>query len=594
MSSAGLPGCREQGLMPIRQGSNGKRSDRIAQCVICLGAMIFAGGCKAPGSARPSVSQSDPANATTTRDAQPQSLPSAETTAKAVAATAAPGRVKLASHETESGDPLPDSLAVPAPTAPDDQPLPINLPTALQLANVRAVDVAAAAERIQVAAAQLDQAKVLWIPSLTLGGDYNRHDGQTQDAQGNIVNNSHSSGMLGLGTGMLNAGIISVNDAIFAPLAARQQVEAREADRQAASNDTLVAVSEAYFTVQQSRGELAGAVDATRRTEELIRRTQKLAGEVVPELELFRAETELARRQQAELFARERREVARAELLRVLHMDATTQVEPTEPPQLRVELVELAKPVDELIPIGLTHRPELASRQAQVQATLSLLKQERMRPLIPSVLLRGFSTPVTGTLGAGFFGGGANSSFGGGGLRSDFDLQLLWQLDNLGFGNRAKIQQRDSENRLAVFELFRLQDRVAAEVAQSYAQAQLAARRVEVAERGLKAAVQSADKNMIALGQTKGAGAMMVLLVRPQEVVAAIQAVSQANVDYFGAIADANRAQFRLYRALGQPAECLATEQALSVAIPADPSASAPPADSPEDAGPPVEEPGEH
>ena len=569
--------------MPIRQGSDGKRSDRIARCVICLGAMIFAGGCAAPGSARTSVSQSDTAGAATTRDARPQLSPIAETTANAVATTTAPGRVKLASNETESKDLVPDSPAVLATAAPDDQPLPINLPTALQLANVRAVDVVAAAERIQVAAAQLDQAEVLWLPSLTLGADYNRHDGTTQDAFGNVIDNSRSSGMIGLGTGMLNAGIINVNDAIFAPLAARQQVEAREADRQAASNDTLVAVSEAYFTVQQARGELAGAMAATKRTEELIRRTQKLAPEVVPELEIFRAETELARRQQAELFARERGEVARAELLRVLHMDATTQVEPTEPPHLRVELVDLTKPVDELIPIGLTHRPELASRQAQVQATLSLLKQEQMRPLIPSVLLRGFSTPVTGTLAAGFFGGGTNSSFGNGGLRSDFDLQLLWQLDNLGFGNRAKIRQRDSENRLAVFELFRLQDRVAAEVAQAYAQAQLAARRVEVAERGLKAAVQSADKNMIALGQTKGSGAMMLLLVRPQEVVSAIQAVSQANVDYYGAVADANRAQFRLYRALGQPAECLATEQALPTSLPADPSAPAPPTDSAEE-----------
>ncbi len=564
--------------MPIRQGSNGKRSDRSALCVVCLGAIIIAGGCTASGSARTSVSRSKPTSDSVVRDDRAESSGRAEPTAKAVA-RAAPGRVKLASHETESNDLAPDSPVVPA-ARPDDQPLPINLPTALQLANVRAVDVAAAAARIQVAAAQLDQAKVLWIPSLTLGGDYNRHDGTNQDTQGNVFDNSRSSGMIGLGTGMLNAGIINVNDAIFAPLAARQQVEAREADRQAASNDTLVAVSEAYFTVQQSRGELAGAIDATRRTEELIRRTQKLASEVVPELELFRAETELARRQQAELFARERGKVAGAELLRVLHIDALTQVEPTEPPQLRVELVDLSKPVDELIPIGLTHRPELASRQAQVQATLSLLKQERMRPLIPSVLLRGFSTPVTGTLGAGFFGGGPNSSFGNGGLRSDFDLQLLWQLDNLGFGNRAKIQQRDSENRLAVFELFRLQDRVAAEVAQAYAQAQLAARRVEVAERGLKAAVQSADKNMIALGQTKGAGAMMVLLVRPQEVVAAIQALSQANVDYFGAVADANRAQFRLYRALGQPAECLATEHGLSAAVPADPSRPAPPTDS--------------
>ena len=39
---------------------------------------------------------------------------------------------------------------------------------------------------------------------------------------------------------------------------------------------------------------------------------------------------------------------------------------------------------DSLIPIGLTNRPELAARQALVQATLAKLKQERMRPLIPS------------------------------------------------------------------------------------------------------------------------------------------------------------------------------------------------------------------
>jgi outer membrane protein TolC len=183
---------------------------------------------------------------------------------------------------------------------------------------------------------------------------------------------------------------------------------------------------------------------------------------------------------------------------------------------------------------------------------------------------------VTGTLGFGYFGGGQNGSFGNGGLRNDFDLQLLWQLDNLGFGNQAKARQRDSESRQAVIELFRLQDKVAAEVTQAHAQAQLAKRRVELAETGLKSAVQSADKNLLALGETKGVGAMMVLLVRPQEAIAAVQALSQAYSDYYGAVADANRAQFRLYRALGQPAECLAQDEPWRIAEPADPLAAAP------------------
>ena len=452
---------------------------------------------------------------------------------------------------------------VPA-VKPDDRPLPINLPSALQLANANAVDLAVATERVRMASAVLEGTQVLWLPSITMGGDYNRHDGKSQDTFGNIIDNSRNSAMLGLGTGMLNYGVISVTDAIYAPLAARQQALAREAELQTASNDTLVAVSDAYFTVQQARGELAAALETVRRTEDLAARTRKLAPAIVPDLELFRAETELARRQEAESLARERWKVAGAELLRVLRLDPLAQVEPQEPPQLRVELIDLQKPVDELIPIGLTNRPELASQQALVQATLTLLKQERMRPLIPSVLLRGFSTPVTGTLGFGYFGGGQNGTMANGGLREDFDLQLLWQLNNLGFGNRSLVRQRDAENRVAVLELFRIQDRVAAEVSQAYAQAQQAARRVEVAERGLRSAQESADKNLVALSETKGVGNQLVTLVRPQEVVASIQALSQAYIDYFGGVADSNRAQFRLYRALGRPAQSVIAQDQIS------------------------------
>lgn len=465
-----------------------------------------------------------------------------------------PAAAALASPTTLPANDAPKLPAAP-PLQVDDRPLPINLPTALQLANVQAVDIAAASERIQAASAALEQAQVLWLPTITVGGDYNRHDGLNQDTQGNVFPNSRSSMMFGFGTGIGSAAILNVCDAIFAPLAARQQLNARQADRQTASNDTLVAVSDAYFNLQQARGELAGAMAATQRTEELVRRTKKLAPALVPELEVDRAEAELVRRQQSELLARERWKVASATLARLLRLDAGAQFDPQEPPQLRIDLIDLGKTVDELIPIALTSRPELASQQAQVQLTLTLLQQERLRPLIPSVLLRGYSTPVTGTLGAGVFAGGTNSSISTSGLRSDFDLQVLWQFDNLGFGNRAKVHLREAENRLALVEFFRVQDRVASEVALAHAQAQLAARRVDLAAKGVQSALNSADKNLVALGQTKGAGNLLILLVRPQEAVASVQTLAQAYADYYGAVADANRAQFRLYRALGQPVQ---------------------------------------
>jgi len=49
-------------------------------------------------------------------------------------------------------------------------------------------------------------------------------------------------------------------------------------------------------------------------------------------------------------------------------------------------------------------------------------------------------------------------------------------------------------------------------------------------------------------------------VIRPLEAVASVQALAQAYADYYGAIGDYNRAQFRLYRALGAPAQAAACE----------------------------------
>src|SRR5207249_1519236 len=105
---------------------------------------------------------------------------------------------------------------------------------------------------------------------------------------------------------------------------------------------------------------------------------------------------------------------------------------------------------------------------------------------VPSVLLRGASTNPAGTLGAGMFGGGTGDVINRYGWRSDFDIQVLWQIENLGFGNRARVAERRAENQAAMLELFRVQDRVAAEVVQAHAQAQSAAARLTDAEDELK------------------------------------------------------------------------------------------------------------
>jgi outer membrane protein TolC len=447
----------------------------------------------------------------------------------------------------------PASIAAP-PVDPGMRPYPINLPTALQLAGSNPLDVAAASERLKLAAAQLREAKSLWLPTIQFGVDYFRHDGPIQAVGGDVSDVSKGAFFAGAGPNV----IVAVTDAIYSPLAAKQVMRSRQFDIQAASNDSMLQVAEAYMTVQQARGELAGAIEATRRTEDLAGRTEKLAQDLVPELEVVRVKTELARRQQNELTAREHWRLASADLLRVLRLDPAAQVEPMEPPQLRINLVPIDQTVDSLIEIALTHRPELCSQQALVQATLKRLKQEHMRPLLPSLLVRGAATNPAGPLGTGVFGGGPGGTMSNYGIRNDIDFQLVWQLNGLGFGNRARVDERKAENQLAMIELFRTQDRIAAETNRAFAQAQLAAQRVDLAERGLKLAIESADANLLAIGQTKRAGNINLTVVRPAEAVASVQALGQAYADFFAAVADSNRAQFRLYHAIGQPAQMVA------------------------------------
>jgi outer membrane protein TolC len=350
--------------------------------------------------------------------------------------------------------------------------------------------------------------------------------------------------------------VFSIGDALFAPLAAKQTVRARQADVQAAQNDTSLQVAEAYFTVQEARGEVAGSIDTLRRAKELVKLTEKVTPDYAPTVEVNRAKVEAARQRQAVESAYERWQVASAELTRILRLEPGTLVEPTEEPALTVELIDPAATAESLIPIALTYRPELASDQAVIQATLAHVRQERIRPFVPTVVVRGVGSNTPGLAG-GYFGGGVNDTVSNFGGRFSVDLQAVWEVQNLGFGNRAARHEREAESRQAMLQLIRTQDRVTAEVVQSHARARRAANRIKDAEDEVVNAIETADKNLKGIVPGKRAGEQLVLVFRPQEAIAAVTALGQAYRDYYAAVADYNRAQFQLYRALGHPAQCL-------------------------------------
>jgi outer membrane protein TolC len=246
--------------------------------------------------------------------------------------------------------------------------------------------------------------------------------------------------------------------------------------------------------------------------------------------------------------------VQSARLTRVLRLDPRAVVEPLEPDHLQVTLIDPARTLDDLLPIALRNRPELASRRASIAAAEAGVRREKARPLVPTVLLNGFQTPGGMLFQGGIFGLGPNGSLNQWAARDDVSIQLIWQMENLGLGNLARIKAQRGKESKAIIEYRKAQDMAAQDVTQAHARLQSAAVRVVQADRSLRTGVITYRGVVEGLEQTNRFGDVLQLISRPQEAVYALQLLKDSFDEYFATVAEYNRAQFELYHALGYPA----------------------------------------
>jgi outer membrane protein TolC len=439
----------------------------------------------------------------------------------------------------------------PAPTEPTDLRFPINLATALRLSDARPLIVAAAQASVWVAEADLTRAKVLWVPTFNMGFDYIRHDGGGPDFNKGIMTAPSVNFFYG-GGGMW--GNLPMADAIYLPLAARQVLNSRHWDVQSAKNDALLQTADAYFSVHQSRGMFAGALYSVEQGQKLVEKIVQLSRELVSKIEVERARNMLADLEQQAVAARQEWRVHSANLTQVLRLDPRAVVEPLEHDHVQITLIDPGRPLDDLLPIALTNRPELASHQALVRAAEVGIRQEKTRPFLPNILINGFQTPYE-MIQAGIFGIGPNSSLNQWRGRVDLSYQPLWQLDAFGIGNLARIKESRGIESQAIIEFLKTQDMVAADVTRAQARVQSAAARVLQADRSLRTGLITFNGHLEGLGETKRFGDVLILVYRPQEAVYSLQLLKVAFNEYFATVAEYNRAQFELFHALGYPAQ---------------------------------------
>ncbi len=471
------------------------------------------------------------------------------------------------------------------PLEPGDLRFPINLATALRLSDARPLIVAAAQASAWVAEAKLQEAWTLWLPDLNLGFDYIRHDGNGPDTirgvnipGGENALGQNAPGSFGRGQNQninfFYAGgalfyLQYLTDDIFQPLAARQKLNSARWNIQTAKNDALLATALAYFDVHKWRGGYAGAIDVVLKGRKLVEEINDLSRDLVPAFEVDRARNFLANMEQHALIARQNWRRASADLTQVLRLDPRAVVEPLEPDHLQITLIEPDRSLDDLMQIGLTNRPELASRQAMVQAALVRIRQEKLRPFLPFPMINGFQTPYEQIqVGAFGIGNGGKMNLWSG--RFDIAPGAGWQFDSLGLGNAAMVKWRRGEASQATVELFRIQDMVVADVTRSQALLQSAAARVVQAERELRGALINYKGVVEGLKQTQRFGNVLKLVFRVPDAVFSLQLLKLAYDDYWMTVAEYNQAQFRLFHALGYPAREVAYFRRTGEVLPVD------------------------
>ena len=96
--------------------------------------------------------------------------------------------------------------------------------------------------------------------------------------------------------------------------------------------------------------------------------------------------------------------------------------------------------------MALTNRPEIASRQALVEAA-AISDTTRSAAVHSDCVLNGYQSPGGMLLQAGIFGFGQNGSLNQWRGREDVSIQFIWQLENFGLGNLARIKEQRAESR---------------------------------------------------------------------------------------------------------------------------------------------------
>lgn len=406
----------------------------------------------------------------------------------------------------------------------------IDLPTALQLAGARSLDIQIAREKLTEARANRESSVWQFFPSVTPGVAYRRHDNLIQNVQGDIIDVHKDS----YNVGGVIGGQLDLGDAIYKNLASRQLVKAAEFGLESQRQDSVLAAALGYF-------DLAKAQSAVSVAEEAVRISQDYAGQVQRAVEAgvafkgdaLRAQVQIEKNQLTLRQTQEQQLVAAARLVQTLHLESTVELVAPNGELLPLDLVATNAALASLVAQAFSTRPELAQSRFLVGAARDTKNGAKFGPLIPSLGASVF---------AGGLGGGRQGAGDTFGQSEDYAVALGWRIGPGGLFDRGRIRAAEARLKIADLSGQKLLDDVTRQVTESFTRWQSLTDQIATARR----AVQAADESLRLTQQRKEFAVGAVL-----ENIQSEQELTRARLDYLNAIAEYNKAQFTLKKATG-------------------------------------------
>ena len=425
----------------------------------------------------------------------------------------------------------------------NDAPYPIDLPTALRLAGAQNLDIQLARQRLSEVQANRQSAVEQFFPWITAGAAYHRRDGVAQAVPAGTISDAHYQSY---NPGAALTAQMDLGDAIYKSLAAKQLVKASDQALEAQHQDSTLSAAQGYFDLAK-----AGAlVEVTREALKTSQDYQQQLHAAVSSGIAFKGD-ELRVQTQTERYeiflrqALERQRVAAADLALVLHLDTQVELIPQDTLLVPITLFETNSSMHTLVEQALRTRPELKQSQALASAARAAKNGAIYGPLIPSVGAQAFG----GGLGGGPDGGPSNF-----GAEGDYLLGVMWRIGPGGLFDSGR--GHAGRARLAEAQLgeAKLKDTITSQVVVSLVRMQSLWAQIDLARQNLA----TASETLRLTRERKQYGVGVVL-----EDVQAQQDLTQARSEYLTALAEYNKAQYGLNKAVGGPSEPPLLQRAL-------------------------------